>query len=539
MNKVSSIVIVLLIPASAIAQQSAPMSPLTPPLISDNTSVNGTQQYRLGKLMISGNIRTKEIVIRQMIPLEEGDLFNQSKWDFGIDQLNRSGLFQPVTRSDVTMKPNPGTGMVDVDLHLTEADHRRIDFSGGGGTTGGTSGSIDYTDINVTGRGDRLKSRLTLGTREQGLAGQYSLALISQHQPILDASAYFQRAVLVNATLAGGDTNPLYLQNSAGASIGLQLALSKTRYSIAAPTRAGVVYSFSSTGVRDQFSTSILATSNSEDRLRTASITLFLIHDTLDRQFDPQRGERLYAGLETGARALGGSLDTFRSFLDYRRFFEFGSKVEDVQQEHSAIGLRLRASHISSFGARFESTVLSTVDGIPVFKRSFTGGEEEIRGYDLNSIAPLARVERFVPATTGGMTLVSSEVRPIGGDTEVVFNSEYRVPLVWRLSAAAFFDIGTSFNASRLQTEQFVTTVPIVPLGTIDVTTVLSRATEFRLPIYRCSLGGELRLPIPVLNIPIRLLFAFNPNAQTNPPSAALIAPEKRFAFRVGFSRTL
>jgi hypothetical protein len=113
--------------------------------------------------------------------------------------------------------------------------------------------------------------------------------------------------------------------------------------------------------------------------------------------------------------------------------------------------------------------------------------------------------------------------------------------LFWRLSAAAFFDIGASINLRRLQREQFVSTVPNIPLGTIDVTTVLepSPGAQFEFPKYRYSFGGELRFPIPVMNIPIRLIFAINPNAQTSPPAGAFIAPERRFAFRIGFSRTL
>jgi outer membrane protein insertion porin family len=540
MKTASLIVFTLLAPLGISAQSARPISPLAPPLATLDPSTPA-QQYRLGRLTVTGNVRTKLNVILLMIPLEEGDIFNQSRWDFGIDQLNRSGLFKPIQDSDVTMKLDPALGTVDVELRLTEADHRRIDFSGGGGSTGGASGSVDYSDINVTGRGDRLKARFTLGTREQNVAGTYTLALISPHRPMIDLSGYFMRSILVNASIAGGDREPLYLQNSEGASVGLQFALSRTRYAISAPTRAGVVYSFSSTAVSDQFSTSIINTTSSQDRIRTGSVAGFLVHDTLDREFDPQRGQRLFAGVELGTRALGGSLNSVRPFLDYRRFFALGGNVEDVTREHSAIGLRFRASHISSFGKRFDSTVLSTVGGIPVFHRFFSGGEEEIRGYDLNSISPLARVDRFVPSTSGDPTLVSTEVRPIGGDTEILFNAEYRVPLVWRLSAAAFFDIGTSFNVSRLEREEFVTTVPNVPLGMIEVTTVLNPdlEPEFKLPNYRYSMGGELRLPIPVLNIPMRLIFAYNPNAQTQPPATALIAPEKRFAFRIGFSRTL
>src|SRR5262249_39132443 len=224
-----------------------------------------------------------------------------------------------------------------------------------------------------------------------------------------------------------------------------------------------------------------------------------------------------------------------------RRFFALSSKDEARPDKSPVIGFRFRAANISPFGASFENRTLSVINGVPVFKRYFIGGETEIRGYDVNSIAPLARVERFLPGPGGELMLASSEVRPIGGDTKVLFNAELRVPLFWQFSAAAFFDIGTSFNSHRLETEQFTTQIPNEPLGMIDLTTVVSRATEpqFQLPVYRYSVGAELRVLVPILNTPLRFIFAANPNAQHHPPPTAVIAPEKRFAFRFGFSRTL
>jgi outer membrane protein assembly factor BamA len=198
--------------------------------------------------------------------------------------------------------------------------------------------------------------------------------------------------------------------------------------------------------------------------------------------------------------------------------------------------------HIRSFGEPFTEKALSTVRGVPVFSRFFLGGETEVRGYDVNSIAPLARLQRFVLNQSNVEPFLSSEVRPVGGDTELILNAEYRIPLVWQLSTAAFFDIGASLNARSLTKESFESMTTVQSTGsTVTVLTVLKplKPEQDFLPRYRASLGGELRFPIPVVHIPLRLIFAWNPNAQKVLPEGALLAPEKRFAFRVGFSRTL
>jgi len=524
--------------APSMAQQSV-ISPLAPPAFS---SPSQAKQFRLGHLTFAGNTHTKEFVIRRMIPLTEGDIFNQSLWEIGLEQINRSGLFEPIQQNDVVMKPDQTTGLIDVELHLKERDRQRIDMSGGGGTTGGASISLDYANSNLTGRGDRLAGRVRIGTRERSGGVSFSSMLYGRLPISFDLSGFFDRLEFVNANTLQQGREPLFIERTAGGSIGAFLPLDRSRYTIAATTRAGLVYSFASTNLADALlMTTASVRSLEQGGLRAASLTPLLVHDTLDRELDPQRGERLVLGAELGARALGGSLNTFKPYVDYRRFWPLGKK-NDESREPTAIGFRIRASHIRAFGEAFLEQALSTVRGVPVFRRVFLGGETEVRGYDVNSIAPLARVDRFVISEGNATPFPSTEVRPIGGDTELVFNAEYRVPIIWRLSGAAFFDIGTSFNARSLIKESFETMTTVQSTGApVTVVTVLKplKPGQDFLPSYRASLGGEIRFPIPVLNIPLRLIFAWNPNAQRQVPAGALLAPEKRFAFRVGFSRTL
>jgi outer membrane protein assembly factor BamA len=110
------------------------------------------------------------------------------------------------------------------------------------------------------------------------------------------------------------------------------------------------------------------------------------------------------------------------------------------------------------------------------------------------------------------------------------------------LSGAAFFDIGSVFNTGGLREQQFISsaqTNPPLP-NTFLITRVRPLGDiDRQLPKYRISLGVELRVMVPVVHIPLRFIFSYNPNAQISPPPATLLAPEKRFAFRIGFGRTL
>src|SRR5262249_47533270 len=148
-------------------------------------------------------------------------------------------------------------------------------------------------------------------------------------------------------------------------------------------------------------------------------------------------------------------------------------------------------------GTPFDTHSLSFVGGIPIFERFFLGGEYDIRGYNFRSISPVVPSDSYlstrgaiVPKVTDPTdstklidapagTVADSVLRnysfqapqgpcagltspdpskgcntlkartfftPIGGDTQFIYNLEYRVPIFSVLSVAAFADVGTAFN---------------------------------------------------------------------------------------------
>jgi outer membrane protein assembly factor BamA len=307
----------------------------------------------------------------------------------------------------------------------------------------------------------------------------------------------------------------------------------------------GFLYSFTSTNLSNVFGLPLSTTGSG--RIDIGSLTPAFTYYSLDRLFDPRSGQMLFVGTEVAGRGLGGDLNYARPFLDYRIFRTLGHPVSSAPRledgrEPRVFGMRFRAAHIVGFGAPFNPEALSSIDGIPIFKRYFLGGPDQVRGYALNSVSPLATVKQFLVVPGQPPALESSDIRPIGGDSEVIFNTEYRVPIKWRFSAAVFFDIGASFSLMTLRQQRFVAPTTIQPEGTpaIVLTTVDPLGPgQGRLPIYRASVGGELRFQVPYVNVPLRLILAYNPNAQRSVPPSALLAPERRVAFIVSFGRTL
>jgi outer membrane protein insertion porin family len=78
--------------------------------------------------------------------------------------------------------------------------------------------------------------------------------------------------------------------------------------------------------------------------------------------------------------------------------------------------------------------------------------------------------------------------------------------------------------------------------GDVQTNTVarLSESLFSKFTDIRSSVGGELRIQLPVVNVPFRLIYAFNPNArdQEVPGIPGLFIRDKKRLFRFSIGRT-
>jgi outer membrane protein assembly factor BamA len=101
----------------------------------------------------------------------------------------------------------------------------------------------------------------------------------------------------------------------------------------------------------------------------------------------------------------------------------------------------------------------------------------------------------------------------------LVFSTEYRVPIRGALSSAAFFDLGWTHLDPR----------DAAQLG------AGARLIEETNGVLRASLGGELRLQLPMIHQPARMIFSWNPlrlNTLFSGPSSVLQLVEPRTTLR-------
>ncbi|HEV2667335.1 MAG TPA: POTRA domain-containing protein, partial [Blastocatellia bacterium] len=353
--------------------------PVNNEVVTDITiTLNEGRRFTLGRLEFFGNYRTLDLYLRRMIPLDEGEYFDYGRLQEAIERFNRTGLFDPIKPGDIIINYDVAQGTATVELHLTERDVQRIDFSGGGGSIGGVNAGVDYSNISLTGRLDSFAAQMRFGNLEQLASAQYTNTLLTARPVTISLSGFYQRFKFVEA---GSDRRPLYIQTSAGMTAGATIPLARGRNSLAAATRGSLFYALNFTRLRDLTAGQSSGVSVERDNIRLAGLTPALTHDTLERAFDPMRGLRLTSGVETNGRALGGNINTVRPWIDFRQFFPLNEGLR--RGERNIFGYRLRAGHIASYGRPFDARTLSVIDGVPISSRYFLGGEMEVRGFPI------------------------------------------------------------------------------------------------------------------------------------------------------------
>jgi outer membrane protein insertion porin family len=216
----------------------------------------------------------------------------------------------------------------------------------------------------------------------------------------------------------------------------------------------------------------------------------------------------------------------------------------------------------------------------------------------------LAQLGTFTGAEGANSGQISRDFRFIGGDTQLLVNFEYRIPIFGPVTLAAFADIGTVFNLRKTGTQTinstFLADDRFVGAGTLSGLALrnnpnlearfgslllfndrLLTTSDFRTlfcstvvcptsaPVnvqqlfvrgeaqtnsllrvdesafnkfgdFRSSVGLELRVQVPVVNIPFRLIYYFNPNAKIGftEELPGLFLPGKRNGFRFTVGRT-
>ncbi len=388
---------------SASVEPATSLNPKTKRVDVSYRLVEGEIAY-VGEIIIRGNLKTRDLVIRRELRITPGERFDGDKLRRSKERLYNLGFFE-----EVTLETAPAGRPDRRNLVVTVKEAKTGEFSFGGGFSS-VDKFVGFAEIiqrnfdlfnwpTFVGGGQELKFQVQAGTRRRNIEFSFT-------EPWLFNRPYLFGFDLFNRIRTRGEGYSFDLLRRGG---DIRLGKALTDYD-----RLDAMYRLERVRVSDVPDT---ASSALRDELGTSTLTSVLFsytRDTRDNIFIPKSGYLLHSGIETASAFLGGDTDfwkwTGKGGLYLQPFIE-----DQVLEFRAVLGLA------NDFGDS---------NTVPIFERFFAGGADSIRGYRERRVGPRDSVTRD----------------PIGGESLAVFNVEYTVPMVDFLKGATFFDVGNVWN---------------------------------------------------------------------------------------------
>ena len=498
------------------------------------------KQYFVHRIEFSGNTKTRDKVVRRELMVDEGNIFSSELWDLSVLRVNQLGFFDQIKKEDYEIRQNKKDTTVDITVKVKEKGRNSIGFSGGVSGYAGTFVGLNYATNNFLGLGETLSLQFQWGTYQK----LYSFGFTEPYlldRPITTGFTVFRsdfRYDQLRQTAYFSGLNPNTLQALTGGSFYQNFSQNSSGFTVFASSpwrrgfsRLGLTYTYSISSLQafsdasnnffQALSFSGIAGPNALTGITQSQIMPTYLYNTTNHPYEPTAGKYIYASLGFSGSFLGGNVNSIRPTIEMKYFRPAARKKSDKPH---VIATRLMASTVTGFGGKVP----------PPFSRFYIGGEDDIRGFYIRSVSPISfyptisqvcnkdATGKDIPALGSDGSVIgacgsytrfpSNTVIYPGGDTMLVGNFEYRVPVAGPVTVAYFTDVGTSFvwRNSQLKVQQSAlqTLHNQYPWFPIPSELAPISSTNFK---PRLSTGIEVQVVLPIVNAPFRVFWAYNP----------------------------
>ncbi|MDQ1472688.1 MAG: outer membrane protein insertion porin family [Bryobacterales bacterium] len=500
-------------------------------------NVDEGKQFFVRRIEFTGNTTTRDKVIRRELLIDEGDVYNSTLWDASILRLNQLGYFETLKENEAfSLNRNAGSNTVDINLKVKERGKNSISLNGGVSGIAGTFVGMNYSTNNFLGLGETLSiggqvgtltDDVNIGFTEPYLFDRPLQAGISLYLRRFDYNQGRQISLLSGTDVTGfynalGSANVLnYIQNSKGiafsASYPIKRSFARLGLSVGYDDSSIVTKSTGATTYFTYLNFRGVDGPNALNGIKTFSVTPSYTYNSKNNYQNPTGGKSIFASIQASASVLGANVNTIRPTFDGQYYHVSPKWRKNVFAFH------LSASTLFGYGGKVA----------PPFSRTFMGGENDVRGFEFYSITPVAYIpssalvnilnpdgsQRTQKTLVNGylQTTTVSQNSPIyqiitpGGDTQGIFNFEYRIPVFGPVTLAPFFDAGLNkvLFPSQLKVNQ----------GQIDLLNSQFPQAAFTNQVkiapgtqaVRMSTGIEVQVILPIVQAPFRVYWAYNP----------------------------
>lgn len=361
------------------------------------------EKVYIRNVIISGNDRTSDRVIRRDLYLTEGNLYSKIDLVDSKNALKRSGYFEDVQIVEKRISKD----QIDLEVVVKETATGSIVGGIGYGSSDGLLLNAGVSDSNIFGSG--YKGSIMIDKSDDTLSGNINLT-----NPRVNDSAYS----LGGGLFANDYSWDEYDEQNYGANIigGRQIG----RY-----INAYLAYQIERSQIEglDEFYRD--AGYQNGINIKSA-ITPSISFNNTDDYYVPRSGIIASTSLEYAG--VGGDME----FIKNRTTFNIYQGLQDY------IDMDLIFRYKSGFGYIFNDDSSK----LPINEKLFLGGISSLRGYDSRSVTPKKKICN--PKANNGGTIYGCEIIETGG--KISFNNSFELsfPIINRLKmrGVIFYDYG-------------------------------------------------------------------------------------------------
>lgn len=398
-------------------------------LINVTYKITEGSPYRVGNIRLTGNVSTKDYVVRQELPLQSNDPLNSVDLETAQKRIENLGYFDMV---DVSQTASERAGYRDVNIEVREKRTGMVNFGLAVSSvesvylfSSATQSNFDLFDWSTfKGGGQRFTVDARIGTETRD-AGIHWLDPWFLHRKLA-----FGTDVFYSDSSYYSD---YYDQTNYGFAVSLREAIGEL-------SSIKLEYRLEKYEIDPDGNAPLFFQEQEGDSLRS-HIELSYLLDTRDAQITTRKGGKLE--LIAGYSGLGGDVKTYNFGVNGSYYWN------------------LRGDTIFSINAGAATVDASNGEDVPIYERLYLGGPYNLRGFRFRDVAP------FNTALSGDETM--------GGRTSLYCQFEYTIPIIEEVRFAVFYDIGVvnkdafDFNTSNVASDWGIGLRLNLPIGPLAV----------------------------------------------------------------------
>ncbi|MGH8091856.1 MAG: outer membrane protein assembly factor BamA [Chthoniobacterales bacterium] len=410
----------------------------------------GTRSF-VERVNISGNVRTKDKVIRREIAVLPGDIYDTVRVDISKKRLENLGYFEKVeTYPEDTGIP----GRKDLLVQVEEKRTGSLNFGAGFSTIDSLLGFVELTQGNFdllnypsfTGGGQKFRIRVQYGTEQRSAILSLTEPYFLDQRLSLGGDLFYNQANFLSS---------IYDQRNYGFAI-------DTRKPLSPFASVNLEYRLQEIDIFNvALGASPLILAEEGDNLKSG-FTSTLLLDTRDSVYLSRHGYRVTFTPNVAGGFLGGNVQTYGWDLEGARYFLFPYDIILTLDSEAAVA--------DTWGSG---------NRVPIFDRLFLGGANTLRGFDFRDVGPK-----------------DMNGEPLGGKSLYRFTLEATYPIIERVRVAAFYDMGFvhakayDFDTSHLASDVGVGLRLDLPIGPLKI--------DYGIPIQKDNNkgGGKIQFSV-------------------------------------------